>query len=211
MSMAVARASAFAALLALGALLGAGSARAGNQLYEPLAASAQAALHAAVADQAPLDPSFERNPERARWLEEMSRRLAKRIPDPAYRSELLRAVHYEATRAGLDPQLVLGLVQVESGFRKYAVSSAGARGYMQVMPFWVKLIGNSETNLFHMRTNLRFGCTILRHYLDIEKGDLFRALGRYNGSLGKPEYPNLVRAAWENNWSYAPLRLAQNP
>ncbi len=211
MSMAVARASAFAALLALGALLGAGSAQAGNQLYEPLAASAQAALHAAVADQAPLDPSFERNPERARWLEEMSRRLAKRIPDPAYRSELLRAVHYEATRAGLDPQLVLGLVQVESGFRKYAVSSAGARGYMQVMPFWVKLIGNSETNLFHMRTNLRFGCTILRHYLDIEKGDLYRALGRYNGSLGRPEYPNLVRGAWENNWSYPDLRLARAP
>ncbi len=211
MPMAVARASAFAALLALGALLGAGSAQAGNQLYEPLAASAQAALHAAVADQAPLDPSFERNPERARWLEEMSRRLAKRIPDPAYRSELLRAVHYEATRAGLDPQLVLGLVQVESGFRKYAVSSAGARGYMQVMPFWVKLIGNSETNLFHMRTNLRFGCTILRHYLDIEKGDLFRALGRYNGSLGRPEYPNLVRGAWEHNWSYPDMRLARAP
>lgn len=124
---------------------------------------------------------------------------------------LLRAVHYEATRAGLDPQLVLGLIQVESGFKKYALSTAGARGYMQVMPFWAKLIGNEESNLFHMRTNLRFGCTILRHYLDIEKGDLFRALGRYNGSLGKAEYPNLVRAAWERNWSYpAHLNLAQN-
>jgi soluble lytic murein transglycosylase-like protein len=210
MPMAV-RPLALAALLALTTLVGAGAAHAGNQLYEPLAASAQAALHAAVADQAPLDLSFERNPERARWLAEMSRRLAKRIPDPEYRSELLRAVHYEATRAGLDPQLVLGLVQVESGFRKYAVSSAGARGYMQVMPFWVKLIGNSETNLFHMRTNLRFGCTILRHYLDIEKGDLYRALGRYNGSLGRPEYPNLVRGAWENNWSYPDLRLARAP
>jgi soluble lytic murein transglycosylase-like protein len=141
----------------------------------------------------------------------MSQRLARRIPDEAYRSELLRAVHYEATRAGLDPQLVLGLIQVESGFKKYALSTAGARGYMQVMPFWAKLIGNEESNLFHMRTNLRFGCTILRHYLDIEKGDLFRALGRYNGSLGKAEYPNLVRAAWERNWSYpANLRLAQN-
>jgi soluble lytic murein transglycosylase-like protein len=134
----------------------------------------------------------------------MSQRLARRIPDEAYRSELLRAVHYEATRAGLDPQLVLGLIQVESGFKKYALSTAGARGYMQVMPFWAKLIGNEESNLFHMRTNLRFGCTILRHYLDIEKGDLFRALGRYNGSLGKAEYPNLVRAAWERNWSYPP-------
>lgn len=196
------------ALAAGGSITGA---QAGNQQYEPLAASVQAALHAAVADQAPLDPSFQRSPERARWLAEMSNRLARRIPDEAYRSELLRAIHYEATRAGLDPQLVLGLIQVESGFKKYALSTAGARGYMQVMPFWTKLIGNEESNLFHMRTNLRFGCTILRHYLDIEKGDLFRALGRYNGSLGKAEYPNLVRAAWERNWSYpANLRLAQN-
>jgi soluble lytic murein transglycosylase-like protein len=197
--------------LALTAGMSSAGAQAGNQQYEPLAASVQAALHAAVADQAPLDPSFQRSPERARWLAEMSQRLARRIPDEAYRSELLRAVHYEATRAGLDPQLVLGLIQVESGFKKYALSTAGARGYMQVMPFWTKLIGNEESNLFHMRTNLRFGCTILRHYLDIEKGDLFRALGRYNGSLGKAEYPNLVRAAWERNWSYpANLRLAQN-
>lgn len=187
------------------------AAHAGNQQYEPLAASVRAALHAAVADQAPLDTSFQRSPERARWLNEMSRRLAKRIPDETYRSELLRAVHYEAVRAGLDPQLVLGLIQVESGFKKYALSSVGARGYMQVMPFWGRLIGAEDTNLFHMRTNLRFGCTILRHYLDIEKGDLFRALGRYNGSLGRAEYPNLVRAAWENNWTYPSYRLAQNP
>lgn len=187
---------------------GAASVQAGNQQYEPLAASVQAALHAAVADQAPLDPSFQRSPERARWLAEMSQRLAKRIPDETARSELLRAVHYEATRAGLDPQLVLGLIQVESGFKKYALSPVGARGYMQVMPFWARLIGNQETNLFHMRTNLRYGCNILRHYLDIEKGDLFRALGRYNGSLGKPHYPNLVRAAWEKHWHWAPQQLA---
>ena len=99
---------------------------------------------------------------------------------------------------------MLELIQVESGFRKYAVSSAGARGYMQIMPFWVKLIGNQDSNLFHLRTNLRFGCTILRHYLDIEKGDLYRALGRYNGSLGKPEYPNMVRGAWEGRWGWGP-------
>ncbi|MDD3354434.1 lytic transglycosylase domain-containing protein [Zoogloea sp.] len=197
------------AALLLGGAAAAG--HAGNQQYEPLAASVQAALHAAVADQAPLDPSFVRSPEKARWLAEMSGRLARRLPDQTYREELLRAVHYEATRAGLDPQLILGLIQVESGFKKYAVSSAGARGYMQVMPFWARLIGNQDTNLFHMRTNLRFGCTILRHYLDIEKGDLFRALGRYNGSLGRAEYPNLVRGAWENHWSYPPLRLAQTP
>ena len=137
------------------------------------------------------------------WLSEMSRRLEKRIPDRENRLEYLRAIHYEATRAGLDPQLVLGLIQVESGFKKYAVSSAGARGLMQVMPFWIKVIGRSDDNLFHLRTNLRYGCTILRHYLDIEKGDLYRALGRYNGSLGKPEYPNLVRAAWHNQWMYS--------
>jgi len=199
------------ALLALLLAGGTTIVRAGNQQYEPLAASVQAALHAAVADQAPLDSSFQHSPERARWLAEMSQRLARRIPDEAYRSELLRSVHYEATRAGLDPQLVLGLIQVESGFKKYALSTAGARGYMQVMPFWTQLIGTPDSNLFHMRTNLRFGCTILRHYLDIEKGDLFRALGRYNGSLGRAEYPNLVRGAWENNWSYPSYRLAQNP
>ena len=119
-----------------------------------------------------------------------------------------RQVHYEATRAGLDPQLVLGLVQVESGFKKYAVSSAGARGFMQVMPFWVKLVGGSEDNLFHLRTNLRYGCTILRHYLDIERGDLYRALGRYNGSLGQPGYPNMVRAVWDQQWSYTRSKLA---
>lgn len=134
----------------------------------------------------------------------MSRRLQKRIPDQARREDFLRTVHYEASRAGLDPQLVLGLIQVESGFRKYAVSSAGARGFMQVMPFWVRTIGMPEHNLFHLRLNLRYGCTILRHYLDIEKGDLFRALGRYNGSLGRAQYPNLVLSAWRKHWSYEP-------
>ena len=197
-------------LLTLAVGMSSTGAQAGNQQYEPLAASVQAALHAAVADQAPLDPSFQRSPERARWLAEMSNRLARRIPDEAYRSELLRAVHYEATRAGLDPQLVLGLIQVESGFKKYALSTAGARGYMQVMPFWARLIGNQETNLFHMRTNLRFGCTILRHYLDIEQGDLYRALGRYNGSLGQPEYPNMVKGAWQGNWLFTRQVAAAN-
>ena len=181
---------------------GASAAFAGAQKYEPLSASVQAALHKAVSDSRPEVSSFKSPLEATDWLTEMSRRLARRIPDQAYRIDLLRSVHYEATRAGLDPQLVLGLVQVESGFRKYAVSSAGARGYMQVMPFWVKLIGRPEDSLFDLRTNLRYGCTILRHYLDIEKGDLFRALGRYNGSLGRPEYPNMVRASWQNNWGY---------
>ena len=185
---------------------------AGAQKYEPLAASVQAALHKAVSDSRPAVSSFKTPMQAADWLGAMSARLEKRIPNREYRIDLLRSVHYEATRAGLDPQLVLGLMQVESGFRKYAVSSAGARGYMQVMPFWVKLIGRPEDSLFDLRTNLRYGCTILRHYLDIEKGDLYRALGRYNGSLGQPEYPNMVRAAWQNQWGYeAPSRLAQAP
>jgi soluble lytic murein transglycosylase-like protein len=169
---------------------------AGNQQYEPLSASVQAALSGSIADRQPPRSSFKDYAEAVEWLSAMSGRLAKRIPNQEYRLELLRAVHYEATRAGLDPQLVLGLIQVESGFRKYAVSSAGAKGYMQVMPFWVKVIGQPQDNLFHMRTNLRYGCTILRHYLDIEKGNLFRALGRYNGSLGRAEYPNMVNHAW---------------
>jgi soluble lytic murein transglycosylase-like protein len=177
---------------------------AGAQRYEPLAASVQAALHAAVADRASPEPRFASLQEKIEWLAEMSRRLEKRIPDRQARLEFLKAVAYEAQRAGLDPQMVLGLIQVESGFKKYAVSTAGARGYMQVMPFWVKLIGSEEHNLFHLRTNLRFGCTILRHYLDIEKGDLYRALGRYNGSLGAPEYPTMVRMAWERQWSWGP-------
>ena len=198
-------------LIAAAALLSASAAFAGAQLYEPLSASVRGALHKAVSDARPPASSF-RNPlDAVDWLSEMSRRLEKRIPNREYRLDLLRSVHYEATRAGLDPQLVLGLMQVESGFRKYAVSSAGARGYMQVMPFWVKLIGRPEDNLFDLRTSLRYGCTILRHYLDIEKGDLFRALGRYNGSLGKPEYPNMVRAAWQNQWGYEkPATLSQN-
>lgn len=107
------------------------------------------------------------------------------------------AVHYEAIRAGLDPEMVLGLLYVESRFRKYAVSSAGARGYMQVMPFWLNVVDRPTDNLFHLRTNLRYGCAILRHYLDTEGGDLFLALGRYNGSRGQREYPDLVLKAWK--------------
>lgn len=185
-----------------------GVARAGAQQYEPLAASVRAALHQAVSDAAAPTLPIADAGERSRWLTEMSRRLERRIPDPAYRTELLTSIHYEATRAGLDPQLVLGLIQVESNFRKYAISQAGARGFMQVMPFWLKVMERPDDNLFHLRTNLRYGCTILRHYLDIEKGDLFRALGRYNGSLGRPEYPNTVRAAWERSWSWRPEQLA---
>lgn len=183
---------------------------AGAQREEGLAASVQAALQAAVSDSASPEPVFASIEEKLRWLSAMAPRLAKRMPDVGERMDFLKTVHYEATRAGLDPQLVLGLIQVESGFRKYALSTAGARGYMQVMPFWVHQIGTPDQNLFHLRTNLRYGCTILRHYLDIEHGDLFRALGRYNGSLGKPAYPNLVRVAWQRNWAYPAATLAQS-
>jgi soluble lytic murein transglycosylase-like protein len=151
-------------------------------------------LSRAVSDR-PVPDDYASRADVARWVDEMSRRLAPRIPDAAERRELLSTVHYEAIRAGLDPQLVLGVIHHESGFKKYAVSIADARGYMQVMPFWTRVIGAAGHNLFHLRTNLRYGCVILRHYLDRENGDLFRALGRYNGSLGRAEYPSAVAAA----------------
>ncbi|CAG1019744.1 hypothetical protein BURC_04656 [Burkholderiaceae bacterium] len=182
-----------------------GAAWAGAQKEEPLADSVRGALSAAVANRAPPKPSFENTELRLaylRWLGEMSARLKKRKSDHTTRVEFLETVWYESKRAGLDTALVLGLIQVESGFRKYAISSAGARGYMQVMPFWARLIGGGEAlRLFHMQTNLRFGCVILRHYLDIERGDLFMALGRYNGSRGKPDYPRLVFGA-RKYWEY---------
>ena len=180
---------------------------AGNQKYEPLSASMQAGLHATISDQAAPFLAFDTVAEARVWLAAMSKKLERRMPEKRTREEFLMTVHYEAKRAGLDPQLVLGLIQVESNFHKYAISSAGARGYMQVMPFWVKQIGQPGHNLFHLRTSLRYGCVILKHYLQIEKGDLFRALGRYNGSLGQADYPNMVWRAWANNWEY-PARIA---
>jgi soluble lytic murein transglycosylase-like protein len=175
---------------------------AGEQQYEPLSASVQAMLHRSVADRASPRLTFESQVVGATWLADMSRRLEKHIPDESARQDFLVTVQYEATRAGLDPQLVLGVIQVESKFRKYAVSKAGARGYMQVMPFWTKLIGDGDQNLFNLRTNFRYGCTILRHYLDIEHGDTFRALARYNGTLGKSRYPDNVLRAWTGEWDY---------
>jgi soluble lytic murein transglycosylase-like protein len=177
------------------------AALAGAQTEGALSASVRAVLQRAVADQAAPKLAFSSQQEAQFWLAEMSDRLKKKIPNEESRREFLSTVHYEAVRAGLDPHLVLSLIQVESGFNKYAVSRVGARGYMQVMPFWVKSIGTREHNLFHLRINLRYGCTIMRHYLDMEKGNLYRALGRYNGSLGRAEYPNLVKAAWHKHWT----------
>ena len=173
-------------------------ARAGGQLEEPLVDSVRTALTSAIANSAPPIPDFADIDVRLRylrWLGAMSNRLQRRKVDWTERKEFLQTVWYESRRAGLDSGLVLGLIQVESAFRKFAVSPVGARGYMQVMPFWTRVIGNGDpSSLFHMQTNLRFGCVILRHYIDREKGDLFMALGRYNGSRGKPEYPNAVLA-----------------
>ncbi len=185
-------------------LLPGAPARAGAQLEEPLADAVRSALAASVSDLAPPSPRFEHIDQRLsylRWLGETSQRLRPRKSEHQTRVEFLETVWYESKRAGLETQLVLGLIQVESAFRKYAISSAGARGYMQVMPFWTRAIGDGDASrLFHLQTNLRFGCVILRHYLDVERGDLFMALGRYNGSRGRAEYPNLVfgaRRQWE--------------
>ena len=177
-------------------------AQAGNQVYEELSASMRASLQASIADRAAPHLRFANSSDAHKWLEEMHRRLRERIPDRKARSEFLTTVQYEATRAGLPTQLVLSVINIESGFRKYAISGAGARGYMQVMPFWTKLIGDPRHNLFNLRTNLRYGCVILRHYLDLEKGEYYRALGRYNGSLGQAEYPNAVNAHWLGRWKY---------
>ena len=178
-------------------------ASAGTQAEEPLADAVRTALAASVADSAPPKPSFEHIEERLaylRWLGAMSDRLRKQKTELVTRVEFLQTLWYESKRSGLEPALLLGLVQVESGFRKYAISIAGARGYTQVMPFWMRLIGDGDAGrLFHMQTNLRFGCVILRHYLDLERGDLFMALGRYNGSRGKADYPNFVFGA-RSNW-----------
>jgi soluble lytic murein transglycosylase-like protein len=178
--------------------------RAGRQLEEPLADSVRSALTAAIANRAPPRPSFASTEERLaqlRWLGAMSDRLKRRKAEPHTRIEFLNTVWYESRRAGLEEALVLGLIQVESGFRKYAISSAGARGYMQVMPFWTRAIGDGDpARLFHMQTNLRYGCTILRHYLERESGDMFYALGRYHGSRGQRGYPDAVfgaRRQWE--------------
>ncbi|HSV72067.1 MAG TPA: lytic transglycosylase domain-containing protein [Methylibium sp.] len=181
--------------------------RAGAQLEEPLADAVRSALSAAIASGAPPRPSFPSIEPRLAylgWLNATSQRLKRRKADHRTRIEFLETLWYESSRAGLEPSLVLGLVQVESGFRKYAISVAGARGYMQIMPFWTRLIGDGDaTKLFHMQTNLRFGCVILRHYLDTERGDLFLALGRYNGSRGRAEYPNAVFAA-RRQWEHRP-------
>jgi soluble lytic murein transglycosylase-like protein len=197
--------------LGLAAAAIAGNALAGAQIYEPLAAEVRAGLQASIADKPAPQHGFTNSVAAVNWLSAMSLRLERKIPNFQSRVEFLRTVHYEAIRAGLDPQLVLALIQVESNFRKYAVSNSGARGYMQVMPFWVGLVGRKGDNLFSLRNNLRYGCVILKHYLGIEHGNLFRALGRYNGTAGRPGYPNLVISAWRSTWHYEGRLAAATP
>ena len=193
------------ALLMVAGLTASGAASAGNQKEEAIANSVRLALANAIKDARPPKPAFRDDAARARyqlWLGEMSSRLKRKIADDQSRIEFLEAVWYESTRSGLDPAMVLGLIQVESAYRKYAVSMVGARGYMQVMPFWTIVVGdNDRSKLFNMQANLRYGCAILRMYLDMEGGNLYLALGRYNGSRGKPQYPNAVLSAWKK-WEY---------
>ena len=195
------------ALIALpGLLLGTSAVHAGGQLEEPLIDSVRSALSAAVRNAAPPVPEFphlQAQTHYQTWLQSTRGRLRGRRPEVDDWQDFLQTVWYEAKRAGLDVSLVLGLIQVESNFRKHAVSSVGARGYMQVMPFWARLIGQGDDSvLFRLQPNLRFGCVILRHYLDRERGDVFMALGRYNGSRGQRPYPDAVLAA-QRHWHHA--------
>mgnify|MGYP001824536792 FL=1 len=148
-------------------------------------------------------PSFADRFHAEVWLTDMSGRLAKQVRDPEERIEILTLVHMEASRVELPPELILAVIEVESNFDRYAISVAGARGLMQIMPFWKKEIGRPGDNLLHTDTHLRYGCTILRFYYDKEKGDLRRALGRYNGSLGKRKYPNKVIDKLSRKWFQA--------
>lgn len=205
MKHAAARPPRYSAWLFVAALWVSVLAHAGNQREEVLADAVRVALTRAITDPSPPKLRFAHEQERLewqRWFDAMSRRLHSRMPDAMVRSEFLQTVWYESRRAGLEPALVLGLIQVESGFRKYAISAAGARGYMQVMPFWTKVIGDGRpSRLFHLQSNLRYGCSILRMYIDMERGNLFLALGRYNGSRGRAEYPGAIRAAWKR-WEH---------
>ena len=173
-------------------------------LFSPLPAAAEQVpdpeLRDALRDAASAADSFDDRFDAEVWLTDMSARLARQVRDPDERIELLTRVHYEALRVDLAPELVLAVIEVESNFDRYAVSVAGALGLMQVMPFWRNEIGRPDDNLIRLQTNLRYGCTILKFYLDKEKGDLRRALGRYNGSLGQRKYPNKVIDKLSQKW-----------
>lgn len=179
----------------LATCLAAGNAMAQGSLDPEL----REALRAAASDTGSFTDRFDAEV----WLTDMSRRLARQVSDPEERINILKLVHLEATRASLPPELILAVIETESNFDHYAISVAGAIGLMQIMPFWLDEIGRPEDNLLHIETNLRYGCTILKFYLDKENGDLRRALGRYNGSLGRRKYPNKVIDKLSKKWFQA--------
>ncbi len=191
-------------LLAAGGvlLLSPGLVRAGAQREETLSDDVASVMRSSINNVNPARLVFNRAEEGERWLRDMSARLARYVADEGERKRLLVNIQYESSRAGLDTQVVLGLIEVESAFRQYAISNVGARGLMQVMPFWKNYIGKPSHNLFDIRTNLRYGCTILRHYNNVERGNLVRALARFNGSLGSSKYPDAVLGAWRNRWQW---------
>lgn len=178
-------------------------ARGGAQREETLSDDVASVMRHAVDTVNPARLVFANATDGQRWLNEMAARLARFVPDEYGRKRLLTHIQYESVRAGLDVQLILGLIEVESAFRQYAISQAGARGLMQVMPFWQRHIGRAHHNLFDVRTNLRYGCTILRHYRNVEQGNMTRALARYNGSLGRSVYSDAVIGAWQRRWRWA--------
>lgn len=182
-----------------------------SQEQEKLAQSVALAMHSSIIN--PITPHlvFANKDKANAWITDMSIRLKKWVPDEFLRKKLLTVIQYESSRAGLDTQLVLGLITIESKFNKYAISSSGARGVMQVMPFWVKQIGDpTKQDLFDFETNIRYGCTILRYYLIQEHGDMRRALARYNGSLGSDKYPDLVYSAYYRYWQPSSVLTIQN-
>ena len=183
---------------------------AGTQRKEHFSADVQASLHSSIIN--PIEPHlvFPSTQQADAWLSDMSSRLQRWVPDDFMRKRLLIRIQYEAIRAGLDPQIVLSVITVESRFNKYAISSAGAEGIMQVMPFWLQQIGSSSQSLLSVETNIRFGCTILRYYLQRENGDLQRALARYNGSLGQTWYSDKVMLAYHKYWQPADIMLSKN-
>ena len=180
-----------------------GKVLAANQRYEEIGLSNRQELRQLLQSDGASISSFQSSSQAVNWLAYQSGNLHNKLPNEEVRRNWLRLVHYESTRFNLDPDLVLALIEVESGFNRFAVSQVGASVLMQVMPFWKDLIGSSGDSLFDVRTNLRYGCIILRHYLDTEGNDVSRGLARYNGSLGDPSYPNLVIGRWQDKYKFS--------
>lgn len=171
--------------------------------YEDMSDSLRMALLGAIREVPFREPVFDSIEHKVDWLSKMERKLIRRVPDRRERIALIKTIRYEAQRAGLDPQIVFSVIDVESSFRPSAQSNAGAIGLMQIMPFWTKVLSDGDkSQLLKPSLNIRYGCLILAHYLEIEKGNMQRALARYNGSLGKLVYPDRVYAKYNAHWRY---------